>query len=67
MREPPGRGVPDLEPVSTGFAAQEDVEGRRRGRSPREVTVELPTGYGDKPYTDAMTGRAVQPVKGKLT
>lgn len=35
--------------------------------SPREVTVELPIGYGDKPYTDAMTGRAVQPVKGKLT
>ena len=35
--------------------------------TPREVTVDLPTGYGDKPYTDAVTGRSVQPVKGKLT
>ena len=35
--------------------------------TPRQVTVDLPPGYDPKPYQDAVTGRSVQPVKGKLT
>ena len=35
--------------------------------TPREVTVDLPVGYGDKPYQDAVTGRSVQPSNGKIT
>ncbi len=35
--------------------------------TPREVTVDLPVGYGDKPYKDAVTGRSVQPSNGKVT
>ena len=35
--------------------------------TPRAVTVNLPVGYGDKPYQDAVTGRSVQPSNGKLT
>ena len=35
--------------------------------TPREVTVDLPLGYGDKPYRDAVTGASVQPSNGKIT
>ncbi len=33
----------------------------------QQVTVRLPRGYGDKPYTDAMTGQSVTPTDGELT
>jgi len=36
-------------------------------KTPQRVTVQLPRGFGDRIYMDALTGRSVKALKGELT